>query len=157
KIAPDPAELPELLRTEITYSDHEQGAATIAGMFGVGRELLRDGEGWAVETFQRFGTHNATHVDAPYHYNSTIAGERAQTIDQLPLEWFHAPGVRLDFTGKADGDAITSAELETRLEDVAHRLRPLDIVLIHTGRDEFYGRPDYMARGPGVTAEATHW
>jgi kynurenine formamidase len=157
KIAPDPAELPELLRTEITYSGHEQGAAMIADMFGVGRELLRDGEGWAVETFLRFGTHNATHVDAPYHYNSTIAGERAQTIDQLPLEWFHAPGVRLDFTGHADGDAITSTEIETRLADVGHRLRPLDIVLIHTGRDEFYGRPDYMARGPGVTAEATHW
>src|SRR5262249_3218189 len=47
-------------------------------------------------------------------------------------------------------------EIETRLAAVGHRLRPLDIVLIHTGRDEFYGRPDYMARGPGVTAEATH-
>jgi kynurenine formamidase len=157
RIVSDPAELPDLLRTEIEYSDHEQGAAAIAEMFGVGPELLRQGEGWAVETFRRFGTHNSTHVDAPYHYNSTIGGERAQTIDQLPLEWFHAPGVRLDFTGKADGDVITSAEIEARLAEAGHQLRPLDIVLIHTGRDEFYGRTDYMTRGPGVTAEATHW
>jgi kynurenine formamidase len=32
-----------------------------------------------------------------------------------------------------------------------------DIVLVRTGRDAFYGQPDYIARGPGVTAEATHW
>jgi kynurenine formamidase len=32
-----------------------------------------------------------------------------------------------------------------------------DIVLMHTGRDAFYGEPDYIARGPGVTAEATRW
>jgi kynurenine formamidase len=29
-------------------------------------------------------------------------------------------------------------------------------VLVHTGRDAFYGEPDYIARGPGVTAAATH-
>jgi kynurenine formamidase len=156
-IAPDPPELPELLRTEIEYSDHRQGAATIATMFGVGAELLRDGEGWAVETFMRFGTHNSTHVDSPYHYNSTIGGEPAQTIEQLPLEWFHAPGVKLDFTGKADGDAVTPSELERQLQEIDHVLEPLDIVLIHTGRDAFYGRPDYMGLGPGVSAEATHW
>jgi kynurenine formamidase len=156
-IAPDPPELPELLRTEIEYSDHRQGAETIAAMFGVGDELLRDGEGWAVEMFLRFGTHNSTHVDAPYHYNSTIAGEPAQTIEQLPLEWFHAPGVKLDFTGKADGDAVTPDELDARLQEVGHELQPLDIVLIHTGRDAFYGRPDYIGLGPGVSAEATHW
>ena len=34
-------------------------------MLGVGPELLRDGEGWAVEMIS-LGTHNTTHVDAPY-------------------------------------------------------------------------------------------
>ena len=82
---PIPPELPDLLRTDIEYSDHAAGAAGIQALFGVGPELLRDGEGWAVETFLRFGTHNSTHVDAPWHYNSTIQGERAQTIDELPL------------------------------------------------------------------------
>ena len=28
---------------------------------------------------------------------------------------------------------------------------------MRTGRDAFYAAPDYMIRGPGVTAEATHW
>ena len=28
---------------------------------------------------------------------------------------------------------------------------------MHTGRDEFYDQLDYIARGPGVSAEATRW
>jgi kynurenine formamidase len=156
-ITASPRELPELLRTDIEFSGHAEGAKTIEGMLGVAPELLRDGEGWAVETFLRFGTHNSTHVDAPWHYNSTIAGQRAQTIDELPLEWFHAPGVVLDFSARADGETIGTADVEAELERIGHALAPLDIVLVRTGRDAFYAEPDYMIRGPGVTAAATHW
>ena len=85
-IEPSPPELPPALRTDIEFRDHAQGARDIEQLLGVRSELLRDGEGWAVETFTRFGTHNSTHVDAPWHYNSTIAGKPAETIDQLPLE-----------------------------------------------------------------------
>ena len=156
-IEPSPRELPDLLRTDIEFEDHAAGAAAIEAMLGVGPELLRDGEGWAVETFTRFGTHNSTHVDAPYHYNSTIAGRPARRIDELPLEWFFADGVVLDMTHKADGDPMTTAEAEAALEAAGHALAPGDIVLVHTGRDRFYGELDYMTRGPGVTAEATRW
>ena len=156
-IQQSPPELPELLRTDLIFTDHAQGARDIEALLDVPARLLRDGEGWAVEEFTRFGTHNSTHVDAPWHYNSTIAGERAQTIDELPLEWFHAPGVVLDFTAKEDGDEITEAEIESELVRVGHDLRERDIVLVRTGRDEFYAQADYMGRGPGVTAEATRW
>jgi kynurenine formamidase len=156
-IEPSSEELPEPLRTDMDYSDHAAGAAQIKAMFGVGPELLRDGEGWAVETFTRFGTHNSTHLDAPYHYNSAIAGKPAQTIDQLPLDWFFAPGVVLDFHGRADGETIEASELEPALREAGHDLQPHDIVLIRTGCDAHYSDPEYMARGPGVSAEATHW
>jgi kynurenine formamidase len=153
-IRPDPPEYPEPLRTEIEYEDHARGAATIEAVFGVDRELLRDGEGWTTETFLRFGTHNSTHLDAPWHYNSTIGGRPAQTIDQLPLEWFYAPGVVIDATDRNDGEALSAADVRERLP---RELRELDIVLVRTGRDEFYDQPDYIARGPGVSAEATRW
>jgi kynurenine formamidase len=153
-ISPDPPDVPELLRTEINYEDHAAGAAAIEALFGVGSELLRDGEGWATDTFLRLGTHSSTHVDAPWHYNSTIGGERAPTIDELPLDWFYAPGVVVDATDREDGDALTAADFEQRLP---RALRERDIVLVHSGRDAFYGEPDYIARGPGVTAEATRW
>ncbi|MGH2941348.1 MAG: cyclase family protein [Solirubrobacteraceae bacterium] len=156
-IAADPPELPDLLRTEIEYADHRRGADDIERMFGVGAELLRDGEGWSVETFLRFGTHNSTHVDAPYHYNSTIGGRPAKTIDELPLEWFHAPGVVLDFSAKADGDAVTAEEVQRELARVGHELAPLDVVLVRTGRDAHYGTLQYVGLGPGVTPEATRW
>ena len=156
-IVASPPETPDALRTEIELRDHARGAKDIEALLGVPPRLLRNGEGWAVEEFTRLGTHNTTHVDAPWHYNSTIRGEPAQTIDQLPLEWFFGPGVVLDFTAKADGDAITPQELETSLKAAAHELGERDIVLVRTGRDEFLDAPDYMFRGPGVTAEATHW
>ncbi|MBA2630420.1 MAG: cyclase family protein [Thermoleophilaceae bacterium] len=153
-IRPDPAEYPDALRTEVEYSGHAEGAALIQAMFGVGPELLRDGEGWAVDTFTRLGTHNTTHVDAPWDYNATIAGRPADTIDRLPLDWFFAPGLVVEASDRADGEALTQADMRERLprEPV-----PRDIVLVRTGRDAYIHQPDYMARGPGVTAEATRW
>jgi kynurenine formamidase len=156
-IASSSEAVPEMLRTAVEYLDHRAGAAEIEAMFGVPARLLRDGEGWARENFTRFGTHNSTHVDAPYHYNSTIQGRRAQTIDELPLELFVAPGVLVDFTPKEDGDAISMDEMADAIARTGRELAPRDIVLVRTGRDRFYGAPDYMFRGPGVTAEATRW
>jgi kynurenine formamidase len=156
-ITASPPETPEPLRTEISFSDHAAGAQAIETMLGVPSELLRDGEGWAVEEFTRLGTHNTTHVDAPWHYNSVVAGERAQTIDELPLDWFFGPGVVLDFHTKDDGVPVTEGEVQTELGRIAHELSPGDIVLVRTDRDAFLDAPDYMVRGPGVTAEATHW
>ncbi|HLM08143.1 MAG TPA: cyclase family protein [Thermoleophilaceae bacterium] len=156
-IAQSPPEIPGPLRTDIQYADHAAGAAQIEALLGVPARLLRDGEGWATETFTRLGTHNATHVDAPWHYNSRIGGERAQAIDELPLEWFLGPGVVLDMSAKADGDAVTADELEEELGRISHALSAGDIVLVRTGRDTALDDPGYMALGPGVTLEATCW
>jgi len=155
-ISPSPPDTPEALRTEIAYRDHQAGADAVESLMGVPRRLLRDGEGWAVEEFTRLGTHNVTHVDAPWHYNSRIGGQPAPTIDQLPLEWFYAPGVVLDFSARADGEVIEAEHLKRELERIGHHLSALEIVLVRTGRDAFYEQPDYMVRGPGVSAAATH-
>jgi kynurenine formamidase len=144
----------EWQRTEIEFIDHEAGARAIQQMLGVPATLLRNSEGWAVETFRRLGTHNSTHVDAPWHYNSEIGGKRAQTIDELPLEWFFAPGIVIEATDRADGDALTRDDIQMRLP---RELKERDIVLVHTGQDANYGAADYSMHGPGVTAEATRW
>jgi kynurenine formamidase len=156
-IRQSPPETPEGLRTDIEYMDHAAGADQVETLLGVPARLLRDGEGWAVETFTRFGTHNATHVDAPWHYNSTIQGEPAQTIDALPLDWFFSQGVVLDMTAKADGEVVEPADLEAELARIGHELAERDIVLVRTGRDAHYSEPGYMALGPGVSVEATRW
>jgi kynurenine formamidase len=156
-IEPSPPDTPDMLRTDIEFQDHAGGAAQAEALFGLPSHLLRDDEGWATETLTRLGTHNSTHVDAPWHYNSTIRGERAQTIDELPLDWFFGRGVVLDMTAKADGEAVDVADVEADLVRIGHELEALDIVLVRTGRDAHYGDPGYMALGPGVTAAATRW
>lgn len=141
----------------IEYHDHASGVQQIQQMTGVPPELLRKGEGWAVEVIRGLSTHGSTHVDAPWHYNSIIQGKPAQTIDELPLDWFFRPGVKLDMRHKPDGDPATTADIQAALDAAGHALSPFDIVLIQTGCDQYYGQPDYMAHGCGVTAEATHW
>jgi len=154
-ITASPEGTPEHFRTEITRSSHSEGAAQARALLGVGPELLRDGEGWATETITRLGTHDTTHVDAPLHYNSRIAGQVAAAVDQLPLEWFFGDGLCLDVTAMEDGRAITPRDLDAALERAGRSIEPGNIVLLRTGRDRFYDAPDYMFRGPGVTPEAT--
>ena len=155
-IASSPPGTLDFQRNDVQYFDHAAGAAEVEALYGVPARLLRDGEGWARELVA-LGTHNSTHVDAPYHYNSRIQGAPAATIDELPLEWFFGPGVVLDFSDRADGEAISADDVAGALDAVGHALEQGDIVLMRTGRDAFYGQADYIDRGPGVTADATRW
>jgi kynurenine formamidase len=155
-IVGSPPGVPVFQRNEVEYFDHAAGAAEIEAMFGVPARLLRGGEGWTREVVS-LGTHNSTHVDAPYHYNSQIAGRPAATIDELPLERFFGPGVVLEFADRADGEAVDVDDVQSALAAIPHTLQPGDIVLIRTGRDKLYGQDDYMHHGPGVTTAATKW
>lgn len=156
-ISPSPPGTPENTSIGITYRSHAEGAADIQTFFYVPPSLLRNSEGWATEVITRLETHGTTHIDAPWHYNSTIDGEKAQTIDELPLEWFFSDGVKLDFHSKPDGEPITADEIEIELRRINYTLKPMDIVLMYTGRDAFYDTSDYFFKGCGVTAEATRW
>ena len=114
-----------------------------------------NGLGWAVEEVQAI-THTGTHVDAPYHYGPTSEGKPARAIDQVPLEWCFAPGVVLDVRHKATSEFIAVADLEAALARIDYQLRPLDIVLLHTGADKRLGSPDYFAQ-PGLGREGVLW
>jgi kynurenine formamidase len=156
-IVPSRPDAQSFERVEIAFTSHAEGAAQVEAMLGVPPVLLRNGEGWAIEEFTRLGTHSVTHVDAPWHYNSQIQGRRAATIDELPLEWFFSDGVVLDMTHKADGERIEADDVEFALASIKSTLKPLDIVLVRTGRDAFYGQPDYVLRGCAVAPGATRW
>jgi kynurenine formamidase len=140
----------------IEYLDHQQTAADVCRFFpGLTAADLPGGEGWAIERLQ-IVTHNGTHLDAPYHFHSTMSrGERAITIDEVPLEWCFNPGVKLDFRQFADGYVATAADVAAELQRIGHVLRPLDIVVVNTAAGAAYGRPDYVARGCGMGREAT--
>lgn len=141
---------------KVEYFDHNETAEQILSFFpGVTREGLPGGEGWAVERVT-LSTHNGTHLDAPWHYHSTMdGGKRAITIDEVPLEWCMGPGVKLDFRDKPDGHVVTAAEMEAELSRIGHELSPGDIVLVNTGADAHYGTPKYVPSGCGMGREAT--
>jgi len=155
-IESSPQDLPEFMRIDVTYTDHAQGARELEELTGAPPRLLRNEEGPAGDRVS-MGTHATTHLDAPWHYNSTIGGKPAQTIDELPLDWFYGPGVVVDVREKADGDPVTREEMEAGIAAAGHTLAEGDIVLVHTGRDAFVKERDFMFRGPGVTPDATRW
>jgi len=146
---------PPGLGPTINYLDHAGGAAEFTRMFGLPDGALRDNAGAAAERCD-LTTHNGTHMDAPWHYHPTMnGGERAITIDEVPLEWCFGPGVKLDFREKPNGHTISAAEVEAELERIGHALQPGDIVLINTSAGARYGKDDYLASGCGMGREAT--
>jgi kynurenine formamidase len=140
----------------VEYTDHAKGAESLMAAFpGLRREQLPGGEGWAVETVT-LSTHNGTHLDAPYHFHSTMdGGKRSMTIDQVPLDWCFRPGVKLDFRHFPDGYVATSADVAAELERIGHTLQPLEIVVVNTRAGERFGQDDYVESGCGMGREAT--
>jgi kynurenine formamidase len=144
------------LEPSIEYRSHRDTAPMVAARYeGLKPEQLIEGEGYAIE-FLKVNTHNGTHVDAPWHYASTMdRGKPAARIDELPLDWFYGPGVKLDFRHFEDGHVATAAEVEAELARIAHKLKPGDIVLVNTSAGRRFGAEDYVRAGCGMGREAT--
>ena len=147
---------PEIMLPEIDYLSHADTAAQMAGFFpGLDPKDLPGGEGWAIEKLS-IHTHNGTHLDAPYHHHSTMdGGKRAITIDEVPLEWCFANGVKLDFRDRPDGHVITPNEIDAELTRIDHTIAPLDIVVVNTSAGARYGHEDYLSKGCGMGRDAT--
>ena len=143
---------------KIKYEDHKQTAPEMLKFFpGLTANDLPNGEGWAIEWIS-LATHSGTHLDAPYHYSSTMDhGKRAITIDEVPLEWCFQPGVKLDFRDKPDGHVITAKEVEAELKRIGHELKPLEIVVVNTRAGSRYGNNDYVNAGCGMGYDATSY
>jgi kynurenine formamidase len=105
-------------------------------------------------------THSGTHLDAPWHYHSTMDArfgppKPSMTIDEVPLDWCFRPGVKLDFRDRPDGYVCTAADVEAELTRIGHDLQPLDIVLVNTRAGSRYGHDDFVNAGCGMGREAT--
>lgn len=147
---------PQPFGPKISYIDHEMSVEQMTPFFpGLKKQDLPDGEAWAIERVELI-THNGTHLDAPYHFASTMnKGERAITIDEVPLDWCFRPGVKLDFRAFDDGYVVTAADVEAELARIGHEIQPFDIVVINTRAGSAYGQDDYVDAGCGMGYEAT--
>ena len=147
---------PPMALPEIEYVDHAISADQICSFFpGLDKKDLPGEEGWAVENL-KISTHNGTHLDAPYHYHSTMdGGKRAITIDEVPLDWCFSDGIKLDFRHFEDGYVVTPNDIDAELNRIGYQIKPFDIVLVNTSAGERYGYDDYLLKGCGMGREAT--
>jgi kynurenine formamidase len=148
---------PEITRPKISYKTHKEtlGAfpAVTKGVITV--DDVPEGLGYGDEMIMA-GGHATTHVDAPWHYRPTMnKGQKAWTIDEVPVEWFYGHGVCIDFSDKPDGYMVSAKDFEEALKKIDYELKPGDIVLVHTGAK--FGTEEYTLTGCGMGKEATLW
>ncbi|MFE2099112.1 MULTISPECIES: cyclase family protein [unclassified Streptomyces] len=116
--------------------------------------VLPDGELLSIDTLS-LTTHTGTHIDAPSHYGSKGPDGAPRHIDEMPLEWFHNPGVVLDLTGLEPG-AVDASYVEKELASIGYTPSALDIVLLKTGASELVGTPKYFTDFVGLDRSAVH-
>ena len=151
---------PPLLAPKIEYRKHRDTLAEFMKLIpGTKEDDYPDREAAAAE-WVHATTHSGTHLDAPWHYHSTMDARFGDpkpsiTIDQVPLDWCFKPGVKLDFRDRPDGYVCTPADVEAELSRIGHTLDPLDIVLVNTRAGSRYGHDDFVNAGCGMGRDAT--
>mgnify|MGYP000695871243 FL=1 len=98
------------------------------------------------------GDHIGTHVDSLRHMRDDAPGPEG-----IPLEYCYGEGVCLDFRHLPVGSGITVEDVRAALAKASYELKPLDIVLIHTGAGKLQDSDAYLTEHSGMTGEATVW
>jgi kynurenine formamidase len=134
----------------------EQGANEFCKYLGCTHDDLPDGEGWGAEILTDMSSHCGTHVDAPLHSASRIAGAPARTITDIALNELYRPGLVRDVRPWARlGEEITIAMLDLALEATGTTIQPGDAVLIRTGQERYCMDDAEYYQQPGMSRAGT--
>src|ERR1700722_5254498 len=98
------------------------------------------------------GDHIRTHMDLLRHMRENAPGPEA-----VPLEYCYGEGVCLDFRHLPKGAGISVQDMKDALTKNKYPLKPLDIVLIHTGAGKIQDSEKYLTDHVGMTGESTNW
>jgi kynurenine formamidase len=92
-------------------------------------------------------SHAGTHMDAPAHMIRD-----GQSLDRFPVDHFMGPAIVIELP------AVSSLPIKvTDLEPHQNRIEAVEFVLLYTGWDRFWGRPDYFTRFPVLDMAAASW
>ncbi|RMG01443.1 MAG: cyclase family protein [Planctomycetota bacterium] len=99
----------------------------------------------------QFGTHQGTHLDAPYHFI-----ERGTPLDGIPLERFYGPAALVDLApdGALPPKTPITAEM---LAAHADAFSPQGRVILRTGWYSRFNTPEYFTDLPSLTEDAATW
>ena len=103
------------------------------------------------KTVRRVATrlHIGTHVDGPEHM--VLGGKR---IDQYPVDAFTGPAWVVDMYHKVPRGIITSEELE---KAVGKKVSKGDIIIVRTGWNSHFTKPDFFQDSPYFDPKAADW
>jgi arylformamidase len=96
--------------------------------------------------------HCGTHIDAPRHFD-----EHGKTVDEVPLDQTILPGHLLDLTHRANGEAITIADLEAAEEKSAQKIGSGTATICWTGVDKDWQKPGFIMERPFVPTDTAQW
>lgn len=111
------------------------------------------GVDWLPATYMVvLGDHIGTHMDSLRHMREDAPGPEG-----IPLQYCYGHGVCLDFRHLPKGAGISVDDMKKALDKIGYTLKPLDIVLIHTGAGKLQTSESYLTDHVGMTAAATNW
>lgn len=142
----DMVAFPRVVRPSIAmYEDWKQFAERIGA--------AKHGVDWLTASCMIvLGDHIGTHIDSLRHLRDDAPGPEG-----IPLEYCYGDGVVLDFRHLEKGAGITVDDVKAALTTIDYTVKPLDIVLIHTGAGMVQHTDAYLTDQVGMTAEATNW
>lgn len=140
----------------IEYTSHEDTMKILERRYdGLQASEMPNGEAFALEKVT-LSTHNGTHVDSPWHYSSLAEdGSRPRAIEDMPLDWFFRPAVKLDFRHFEDGYLVQPSDIDAELARIGYEIQPLDIVVVNTSAGAKFGTVDFAQSGCGFGRAAT--
>ena len=94
------------------------------------------------------GTHQGTHMDAPYHFF-----DEGMTVEKLDVRRGFGPAWVLDFTHKKPKEEITVSDLQPHASKITTGSR----VIFHTGWDKEFPERHYFSDQPYIGIEACQW
>jgi kynurenine formamidase len=94
-------------------------------------------------------SHAGTHLDAPLHFIP-----EGKTVDDYPISKFVGEGVVLDLA-PLDREQQIGRDMLEAFDDA---IRPQEVVMLHTGWDQYHGRtPEYLFEFPHLTGDAAQY
>lgn len=94
------------------------------------------------------GTHQGTHMDAPYHFF-----DDGRTIDNIDVRRGFGPAWVLDFTHKQPKEEISVSDLRAHQDKIHDGSR----IIIHTGWDKVFPQKRYFSDQPYLSVDACKW
>ncbi len=141
----------------LTLIPHDEAARAFAREHGVKVSCLPHGTFFADERIA-LGSHDGTHLDAPYHFYPTSEGRPAKLIDEWPLQWAMGPGLRLDFRDHSPSEPITEYDVVTELERIGRTPKPGEVVMLWTGGTDGYDHdPAFSTSAAGLNGGALNY